>query len=90
MADVKSSLKTNDINETLSNYKVQSLEGVILEGNIEIEMDLSQGMQPLLAVSFGQEFIKLALQLFNFSRSIGYPVNSMVQTANTGKGSEGK
>jgi len=84
MADEKESLKMKDINEALSDYKVQSLEGVILEGDIEIEMDLSSGAPPLLAQSLGQEFTKLALQLFNFSRAMGYPVDSMLQTAKTG------
>ncbi len=90
MADEKKSLKMKDINEALSDYQVQSLEGVILEGDIEIEMDLSSGAQPLLAQSLGQEFTKLALQLFNFSRAMGYPVDSMLQTAKTGGGSAGK
>lgn len=89
MADEKSSLKMKDINEALSDYKVQSLEWVVLEGDIEMEMDLSSGVQPLLAQSLGQEFPKLALQLFNFSRAVGYPVDSTIQTANTG-GSTGK
>ncbi|MDD4460594.1 MAG: hypothetical protein PHQ24_12475 [Proteiniphilum sp.] len=75
-----------DINEALSDYQVQGLEGVILEGDIEIEMDISSGVQPLLAGSLGQEFTNLALQLFNFSRSMGYPVDSMIQIMNTGGG----
>ncbi|NMC10910.1 MAG: hypothetical protein GYA39_08065 [Methanothrix sp.] len=81
MADEKSSLKMKDINEALSDYKVQSLQGVIVEGDIEIEIDVSTGAHPLLAQSLGQEFTKLALQLFNFSRAMGYPVDSMLRTA---------
>lgn len=79
MADEKKSLKMKDINEALSDYKVQSLEGVILEG--DIEMEVSSGAQPMLAQALGQEFTKLALQLFNFSRAMGYPVDSMSRTA---------
>ena len=86
MADEKSSMKMKDINETLSDYQVQGLEGVILEGDIEIEMDISSGTQSLLAQSLGQEFTNLALQLFNFSRSMGYPADSMIQIMNTGGG----
>lgn len=86
MADEKSSMKMKDINEALSDYQVQGLEGVILEGDIEIEMDISSGVQPLLAGSLGQEFTNLALQLFNFSRSMGYPVDSMIQIMNAGGG----
>lgn len=90
MAEEKSSLKMKEINAALSDYQVQSLDGVILEGDIEIEMDLSSGIQPLLAQSLGQEFTNLALQLFNFSRAMGYPVDSMLQTAKTIGGSAGK
>jgi CO dehydrogenase/acetyl-CoA synthase delta subunit len=79
-------MKMKDINETLSDYQVQGLEGVILEGDIEIEMDISSGAQSLLAQSLGQEFTNLALQLFNFSRSMGYPADSMIQIINTGGG----
>ena len=86
MADEKSSMKMKDINEALSDYQVQSLEGVILEGDIEIEMDISSGAQSLLSQSLGQEVTNLALQLFNFSRSMGYPVDSMNQIMNTGGG----
>ena len=86
MADEKSSMKMKDIKEALSDYQVQSLEGVILEGDIEIETDISSGAQSLLSQSLGQEFTNLALQLFNFSRSMGYPVDSMNQIMNTGGG----
>ena len=79
-------MKMKDINEALSDYQVQSLEGVILEGDIEIEMDISSGAQSLISQSLGQEFTNLALQLFNFSRSMGYPVDSMNQIMNTGGG----
>lgn len=90
MADEKSSMKMKDINEALSDYQIQSLEGVILEGDIEIEMALPSGAQPLLAQSLGKDFAALAAQLFGFSRSMGYPVDSMIQIANTGVGSTGK
>ncbi|OPY50129.1 MAG: Acetyl-CoA decarbonylase/synthase complex subunit delta 1 [Methanosaeta sp. PtaU1.Bin112] len=90
MAEEKTSLKMKDINEALSGYQVQSLERVVLEGDIEIEMDLSSGTQPLLAQSLGQELTKLALQLFNFSGAMGYPVDSKVQMAKTGGGAAGK
>lgn len=86
MADEKKTLKMKDINEALSDYKMQSLEEVVLEGDIEIEINISGGAQPMLAQSLGQEFIKLALQLFNFSRAMGYPVDSTVQIVNTGGG----
>jgi CO dehydrogenase/acetyl-CoA synthase delta subunit len=90
MADEKTSLKMKDINEALSDYQVQSLERVVLEGDIEIEMDLSSGTPPLLAQSLSLVFTKLALQLFNFSRVMGYPVDCKIQTEKTGGGAAGR
>lgn len=90
MAEGKDILKMKDINDVLSDYKAQCLEGVVLQGDIEIELDLPSGAQPLPVQSLGRDFAALAAQLFDFSRSMGYPVDSMIQTANTGVGSTGK
>ncbi len=83
MADETKSLKMKDINEVLSDYKIQNMEGVVLEGDIEIEMDLSSGMLPSLEQSLGQECTKIALQLLNLSRAMGYPADGMLQNATT-------
>ncbi len=85
----KKSLKMKDINEALSDFLIQGLEGFELEGDIEIEMDLSSGAQGLLAQPLGQEFTKLAEQLLGFSRAMGYPVDSMIQTAIAADSSKG-
>jgi len=81
MADEKSTLKMKDINEALSSYQVQSLEAVALEGSLEMEMDISGETLQLLPQSLGQEFTKLAMQMFSLSRDMGYPVDTMVQTS---------
>ena len=90
MAEGKDFLKMNDINDARSDYKAQCLEGVVLQGDIEIEMNLPGGAQPLLAQSLGRDFAALAAQLVDFSRSMGYPVDSMIQIENSGVGSTGK
>lgn len=82
MAEEKKTLKMKDINETLSDYKVQDLEGVILEGDIEIEMDISSAQQ-LMAQALGQDFTRIALQLLNLSKAMGYPADFMFQTDGT-------
>jgi hypothetical protein len=87
LAEEKGTLKMKEINEKLSDYKVQSLERVILEGDIEIEMDISSGAQPLLAQSLGQEFTKLAIQLFDFSKAMGYPADFMIRADSPSAGS---
>jgi hypothetical protein len=83
MADDTKSLKMKDINEVLSDFKIQNLDGVVLEGDIEIEMDLSSGLLPLLEQSLGQEFTMVALELLNLSRAMGYPANGMLGNATT-------
>lgn len=90
MAEGKDFLKMKEINDVLSDYRAQCLEGVVLQGDIEIEMALPSGAQPQLAQSLGRDFAALAAQLFGFFRSMGYPVDSMIQTANTGLGSTGR
>lgn len=79
MADETKSLKMKDINEILSNYEIQNLEGVVLEG--DIEMELSSGMLPSLEHSLGQEFTKIALHLLNLSHAMRYPADGMLQNA---------
>ena len=90
MANDKISLKTKDINEALSDYQVQSLEQVILKGDIEIEMNLASSSQLGLAHLLGQEFARLALQLFDFFRTMRYPVDSCPQVAMSWGGSADK
>jgi hypothetical protein len=70
MAGKDGSIKLSEINQALSDYKVQSLERVVMEGNIEIEVDLGNGAK---SVEMGHELTMLALQLFNFSKAMGYP-----------------
>ena len=65
------------INEMLSEYQVQGLEGISIEGDIEIEMDMDGGEGQVLARHLGQEFTKLAVMLFDFSKSMGYPVEKI-------------
>jgi acetyl-CoA decarbonylase/synthase complex subunit delta len=69
-----------DLNKTLSEMNVQSLEGVKIEGDVEIEIDAGAGgMGPLFAYYFGQEAAKIALQLMNFAKAVGYPVDALMQ-----------
>ncbi|MDM7934790.1 MAG: CO dehydrogenase/acetyl-CoA synthase subunit delta [Methanothrix sp.] len=70
----------SDLNKTLSEMNVQSLEGIKIEGDIEIEIDAGAGgVGPLFAYYFGQEAAKIAMQLINFAKSVGYPVDALLQ-----------
>lgn len=70
----------SDLNKTLSEMNVQSLEGVKIEGDIEIEIDAGAGgVGPLFAYYFGQEAAQIAMQLIKFAKAVGYPVESLLQ-----------
>jgi acetyl-CoA decarbonylase/synthase, CODH/ACS complex subunit delta len=69
----------SDLNKTLSEMNVQSLEGVKIEGDIEIEIDAGAGgVGPLFAYYFGQEAAQIAMQLIKFAKAVGYPVDSLL------------
>src|SRR5512137_2003629 len=70
----------SDLNKTLSEMNVQTLEGVKIEGDVEIEIDAGAGgAGPLFAYYFGQEAAKIAMQLINFAKAVGYPVENLLQ-----------
>src|SRR5512138_348162 len=70
----------SDLNKTLSEMNVQSLEGVKIEGDIEIEIDAGAGgVGPLFAYYFGQEAAQIAMQLIKFAKAVGYPVETLLQ-----------
>lgn len=69
-----------DLNKTLSELNVQSLEGVKIEGDVEIEIDAGAGgVGPLFAYYFGQQAAEIAMQLIKFAKAVGYPVDSLLQ-----------
>lgn len=64
-------LKLKVVNEALSDYNLQSLKGVGLDGDLEIEMDDSCSSYHLLTRSLTQEMTRLDLKLFNLFKSYG-------------------
>ncbi|MHC1631307.1 MAG: CO dehydrogenase/acetyl-CoA synthase subunit delta [Methanotrichaceae archaeon] len=70
----------SDLNKQLSEANVQSLEGVTIEGDIELEIESGAGgIGPLFAYYFGSEVAKVAVQLVNMAKACGYPVDSLLQ-----------
>jgi len=70
----------SDLNKTLSEMNVQSLEGLKIEGDVEIDLDIGAGgVGPMFAYYFGQEAAKIAMQLINFAKAVGYPVENLLQ-----------
>lgn len=73
-------LNISDLNKTLAEMDVKSLEGVTIEGDIELEIDAGAGgVGPLFAYYFGEEVAKVAVQLVNMAKAFGYPVESLLQ-----------
>ena len=78
----------SDLNKTLTEMNVQSLEGLTIEGDVEIEIDAGAGgVGPLFAYYFGQEAAKIAMQLMNFAKAVGYPVENLLQPVASSAGS---
>ena len=75
----RKAVKLSNLNSLLSEGKITSLEGLSLEGDIEIEVDVGGAdVGPILMVGFGQELARMATQLLNFSKSLGYPADSLL------------
>ncbi|HOT08020.1 MAG: Acetyl-CoA decarbonylase/synthase complex subunit delta 1 [Methanosaeta sp. PtaB.Bin039] len=75
-------IKLSDLNKTLADYGVEALQGVSIEGDIEIEIDAGAGgVGPLFAYYFGQEVAQIAVQLVKFARTMGYPVDALLAPA---------
>ncbi|MCR3883607.1 MAG: CO dehydrogenase/acetyl-CoA synthase subunit delta [Methanothrix sp.] len=73
-------INISDLNKQLAEMDVKSLEGVTIEGDIELEIDAgAAGAGPLFAYYFGEEVAKVAVQLVNMAKAFGYPVESLLQ-----------
>jgi len=75
----RKAVKLGELNKFLSEEEVHSLEGLSIEGDIEIEVDVGGAdVGPILAAGFGQEIVKMATQLLNFSKALGYPADNLL------------
>lgn len=73
-------IKLSDLNKQLADMGVKSLEGIKIEGDIELEIETGAGgVGPLFAYYFGEEVAKVAVQLVNMAKGFGYPVDSLLQ-----------
>lgn len=69
-------IKLSELGELFQGLDIEALEGVKIEGDIEI--DLGGGLSPQLAYALGQEAAKIAVSLINISRILGYPVEQVL------------
>ncbi|MBA1341477.1 MAG: Acetyl-CoA decarbonylase/synthase complex subunit delta 1 [ANME-2 cluster archaeon] len=70
-------IKLSELGSLFNDMDVESLEGVTIEGDIELEMDAGGGLDPQLAYMLGNETAQIARHLINISRLLGYPVDQM-------------
>jgi len=77
--DSRKAIKLSDLNKFPSEGEIRSLEGLSIEGDIEIELDVGGAeLGPILMAGFGQEIVKTAAQLLNFSKALGYPADNLL------------
>lgn len=75
----RKAIKLSDLNKFLSEGEIRSLEGLSIEDDIEIEVDVGGAdLGPILMAGFGQEIVKMATQLLNFSKAMGYPADNLL------------
>jgi acetyl-CoA decarbonylase/synthase complex subunit delta len=74
----RKAIKLSDLNKFLSEGEIRSLEGLSIEGDIEIEVDVGGAdLGPIHMAGFGQEIVKMATQLLSFSKALGYPADNL-------------
>lgn len=70
-------LKLSDLNSILKDLDVDSLEGVTIEGDIELDIQGGGGMNPAMAYALGHEAAQISLHVANIARMLGYPVDQL-------------
>jgi len=63
-------IKLSELDSLFDDMDVESLEGVTIEGDIELEMDANGGLDPQLAYALGHETAQIARHLINISQFI--------------------
>jgi acetyl-CoA decarbonylase/synthase complex subunit delta len=58
----------SELGSLFDDMDVESLEDVTIEGDIELEMDAGNGLDPQLAYMLGHETAQIARHLINISR----------------------
>ena len=61
-------IKLSELGSLFNDMDVESLEGVTVEGDIELEMDAGGGLDPQLAYALGHETAQIARHLTNISQ----------------------
>ncbi|HID28349.1 MAG TPA: CO dehydrogenase/acetyl-CoA synthase subunit delta [Methanosarcinales archaeon] len=70
------SIKLSELKELIEGIEIEALEGVVIEGDIEIEISSEgqSGLDPTIANLISQESAQAATHLMNIARILGYPI----------------
>ncbi|MCS3924472.1 CO dehydrogenase/acetyl-CoA synthase subunit delta [Methanosalsum natronophilum] len=74
-------VKISELTNMLQDLDIEALEGVEIEGDIEIDIGGLGGFDPNLAHALGHETAQLSVHLANISRLLGYPVEQAFASA---------
>jgi acetyl-CoA decarbonylase/synthase complex subunit delta len=70
-------IKLSNLTDMFKDMDVEALEGVTIEGDIELDLGGGGGLDPAFAYSLGHEAAQIAVHLANISRLLGYPVEQV-------------
>ncbi|MGB3907428.1 MAG: CO dehydrogenase/acetyl-CoA synthase subunit delta [Methanomethylovorans sp.] len=73
--------KLTDITNLFKDFDIEALEGVTIEGDIELNITGGGGLNPALAYALGQEISHISLHMANIGRILGYPVDQLFSQA---------
>ncbi|MCD4703484.1 MAG: CO dehydrogenase/acetyl-CoA synthase subunit delta [Methanosarcinaceae archaeon] len=74
-------IKLSEISDIFKKLDVEELEGVTIEGDIELDISGGGGLNPALAYALGHEAAQVSLHVANIARMLGYPVDQLFATS---------
>ncbi|MCM1987314.1 MULTISPECIES: CO dehydrogenase/acetyl-CoA synthase subunit delta [Methanococcoides] len=74
-------MKLSGLTDLLKDLDVESLEGVTIEGDIELDISGGGGLNPAMAYAMGHEAAQISLHVANIARMLGYPVDQLFASA---------
>ncbi|MDG6244325.1 MAG: CO dehydrogenase/acetyl-CoA synthase subunit delta [Methanolobus sp.] len=74
-------MKLKELSDMLQDLNVESLEGVTIEGDIELNISGGGGLNPALAYALGNEISQISLHMANIGRMLGFPAEQLFASA---------
>ncbi len=74
-------MKLSQLSDMLQDLDVESLEGVTIEGDIELNVSGGGGLNPALAYALGHEISQISLHMANIGRMLGFPAEQLFASA---------